>query len=413
MITENLSILQIHKLTQEQYDREVEADRIDESAMYLTPDEEITAEKIGARPDTWVPQLKEIPGSEDIFMKNPQYTATPETLAEILSTAQENSTITLTASEVEYSLISLVGRSACANNITIVGTEGAIVAGVCITSGIKSSEVIGKYKSDISQAIMPKNLTFKLVTFSNPFSLRNCDITGLTIDTCTFLEGATIELVPNAFGNFYGGDDDLGTQITVMHYATRRAHNVTIKDCDFINSNNEKVKTAILVKSIDGIAINGNEIYAAAHNGIQLTGSFDMGSKDKFDARNTGKIAISNNTIRNTGSRSVRLDQFENADITFVYNKMYNANLNPEEAESNGEEILKASNYDTTTTINTKLYRISTKKPGETNTYNDVEVVTGTQVILNQSLTATEEALQKCLTAANFNFVDGTLYITT
>ena len=41
MITENLSTLKIHKLTQEQYDREANAGNIDENALYLTPDEEI------------------------------------------------------------------------------------------------------------------------------------------------------------------------------------------------------------------------------------------------------------------------------------------------------------------------------------------------------------------------------------
>lgn len=41
MTTENLSTLKIHKLTQEQYDRELAAGRIDENALYLTPDEEI------------------------------------------------------------------------------------------------------------------------------------------------------------------------------------------------------------------------------------------------------------------------------------------------------------------------------------------------------------------------------------
>lgn len=41
MITENVSTLKIHKLTQEQFDRELEAGRIDETALYLTPDEEI------------------------------------------------------------------------------------------------------------------------------------------------------------------------------------------------------------------------------------------------------------------------------------------------------------------------------------------------------------------------------------
>lgn len=45
MITENLSTLKIHKLTQAQYKREVEAGRIDASALYLTPDEASGATK--------------------------------------------------------------------------------------------------------------------------------------------------------------------------------------------------------------------------------------------------------------------------------------------------------------------------------------------------------------------------------
>lgn len=40
MITENVSTLRIHKLTQAQYDRELAAGNIDEYALYLTPDEE-------------------------------------------------------------------------------------------------------------------------------------------------------------------------------------------------------------------------------------------------------------------------------------------------------------------------------------------------------------------------------------
>lgn len=42
MITENLSTLKIHKLTQEQYDRELAAGNINESALYLTPDKGIS-----------------------------------------------------------------------------------------------------------------------------------------------------------------------------------------------------------------------------------------------------------------------------------------------------------------------------------------------------------------------------------
>lgn len=37
MVTENLATLKIHKLTQEQYDRELAAGSIEENAIYLTP----------------------------------------------------------------------------------------------------------------------------------------------------------------------------------------------------------------------------------------------------------------------------------------------------------------------------------------------------------------------------------------
>lgn len=41
MITENLSTLKIHRLTQEQYDRELANGTLDQNAIYLTPDEEV------------------------------------------------------------------------------------------------------------------------------------------------------------------------------------------------------------------------------------------------------------------------------------------------------------------------------------------------------------------------------------
>lgn len=40
MTTQNVSTLKIHKLTQAQYDRELEAGNIEENALYLTPAEE-------------------------------------------------------------------------------------------------------------------------------------------------------------------------------------------------------------------------------------------------------------------------------------------------------------------------------------------------------------------------------------
>lgn len=43
MVTENISTLKIHKLTKEQYARELAAGNIDENALYLTPDENSAA----------------------------------------------------------------------------------------------------------------------------------------------------------------------------------------------------------------------------------------------------------------------------------------------------------------------------------------------------------------------------------
>lgn len=45
MIVKNLSALQIHQMSKEQYERELAAGRIDENALYLTPDE-ITEETV-------------------------------------------------------------------------------------------------------------------------------------------------------------------------------------------------------------------------------------------------------------------------------------------------------------------------------------------------------------------------------
>jgi hypothetical protein len=59
LITENLSTLKIHKLTQAQYNRELDAGRIDENALYLTPDESAS--------------LKGLLANEDMVLSSRQY----------------------------------------------------------------------------------------------------------------------------------------------------------------------------------------------------------------------------------------------------------------------------------------------------------------------------------------------------
>lgn len=55
MITENLSTLKIHKLTQEQYDRALAAGTLEDNALYLTPDDDsnqyATVEQLNEKAD--------------------------------------------------------------------------------------------------------------------------------------------------------------------------------------------------------------------------------------------------------------------------------------------------------------------------------------------------------------------------
>ena len=57
MTTENLSTLKIHKLTEEQYQRELEAGRIDPNALYLTPENYATTEYVNQKFDALVEEL--------------------------------------------------------------------------------------------------------------------------------------------------------------------------------------------------------------------------------------------------------------------------------------------------------------------------------------------------------------------
>lgn len=86
MITENLSTLKIHKLTQEQYDREFEAGRIDPNAFYLTPDEEgdlssyATVEQLASKADlTHTHDITDVSGLQsalDVLESNQLFTIT-------------------------------------------------------------------------------------------------------------------------------------------------------------------------------------------------------------------------------------------------------------------------------------------------------------------------------------------------
>ena len=73
MLTENLSTLKIHKLTQEQYDAALTAGKIDDNSIYLTPDEDeidlslyATIEQLNTKADSEHPHtINDVDGLQD------------------------------------------------------------------------------------------------------------------------------------------------------------------------------------------------------------------------------------------------------------------------------------------------------------------------------------------------------------
>ena len=59
MITENLSTFKIHRLSQEQYDTAVETGNIDEDAIYLTPEGDLSV-IVDENGDAWIGYADEI-----------------------------------------------------------------------------------------------------------------------------------------------------------------------------------------------------------------------------------------------------------------------------------------------------------------------------------------------------------------
>lgn len=66
MFTKNLDALRIHKLSREQYERELEAGNIEEDAMYCTPEQDYTPEDSGAVSEKTFKEHKEAENPHNI-----------------------------------------------------------------------------------------------------------------------------------------------------------------------------------------------------------------------------------------------------------------------------------------------------------------------------------------------------------
>jgi hypothetical protein len=145
----------------------------------------------------------------------------------------------------------------------------------------------------------PANLTLKNIAFTgtgvtiaNTYAAKNNDIDNLTIDNCTFSDGAVFKMN--------------GTCVI---------DRLTIKNSIF-GVTGDADKTSILVQgTVSNVLIQDNTITGSVYNGIQIT-------------RVAGDLTVDGNTISNTGSRAIRIKTLEGAVLTITDNTMSNANTN-------------------------------------------------------------------------------------
>jgi hypothetical protein len=319
--------------------------------------------------------------------KNPIYNATPSNITTIISNAEPGSTIIL--EDGSYDLLKLTGDNNIISgyitypeNLTITGTYNAKIAGVSITSGIKDqmvhsayphSTIYGCVNPDISDAILPQGLTFRSISFSNSFSLRNSSIDNLTFDDCQFMNGSFINVDPNRMEDLYGEDytDEKNENFQNRpNYAKLTPKNLVVRDCVFNGTHPTSDLSAIRIQSVDGITIYKNIINQARYNGINIGGV----NNPLNDSYSTGKISISNNQISNTQSRSIRLYTIRDAEVLIAANELKTANQAT--GESSNLEVVKASGC-----INTNFTVIAH------NTYNDSGISEGNKITLESTYT--------------------------
>ena len=106
---------------------------------------------------------------------------------------------------------------------------------------------------------------------------------------------------------------------------------LSVTDCsDFeFNGTNETKTTSILLQGEHiNVLVEGNIIDGSSHNAIQCTGV-------------SGKTTIVGNTMKNIGSRAIRITTATGAELTISNNIISNVNTVAKEAEENMGQVIK------------------------------------------------------------------------
>lgn len=327
-----------------------------------------------------------------------------EDLENFIKTLPNNSTVVLTKnliSKVEGHPLTFSGKYAYPENLTIDGNNFS-VPGVSITSGIYEKQIIAFANANsvcdsiIEKSIMPRGLSFKNIKFTQPFSLYNCRIDNLIIDSCEIaIQGNAhcINIDPNNFSGYYTYDHNNSSTSTGIYrpqYAALIPTNLIITNCTILGDSSEDVKNlenslndepfpycGIRVVSTKNIYIYNNEISYCSFNGISIMSY----AYSPLNIRGGDTISITDNIIKYTGSRSIRIANQKNANINVLANNLQNPVFHPTQKNSDGPYIKISGCIDSTY----EMGKINSNIISQTYIPNYDKILDSTQ--LNQCLT--------------------------
>lgn len=209
-------------------------------------------------------------------------------------------------------------------NLTIVGAEGATVAGLVATSGHAYGTGVYDYVRETTingsayyNTLMLSNVTFSKVNFTGKIDINTSDATsvydGVTFDGCTFTTGGT------ASGN--------GAAIRYYNEANNgNVKNLTVNNCSF-----ENCYQGVYTGHVNGITVTDCTFETLGHNAVAVQ---DQGSCDH------GNVVITENEFKNVNDRVIRFgDVGADSDISINNNIMVDCG-------DEDSEMIKATSLD-------------------------------------------------------------------
>ena len=218
-------------------------------------------------------------------------------------------------------------------NVTIVGAEGATIAGFTASSGHYYGDVYD-YVRDINYTVGSAyyftlnitGLTFQNVAFTGKVnlntSLDSSVYDGVTFEGCTFTTGGT-ESTNGAAIRYYNENNNGNIK------------NIKVDDCDFTNC-----YQGVYVHHVNGITVTDCEFNTTGHNAIAM--------QNTSEAVALKNVVITGNTFTNIGDRIIRFgDIAADSNITIQSNTATNSG-------DEDDQVMKASTIETGVTTSIK-----------------------------------------------------------